>query len=75
MINSIGQLHFGGVSSKVVCFVSFGVVLFYPDLHVYIDFTCNTAQCFHQECKVTTAIRWAEDFSHPLYQTAVPRIH
>lgn len=52
MINNTGQLHFGGVSSKVVCLVSFGgVVLFYPDLQVYTDFTCNTAKCFHQNAK------------------------
>lgn len=33
----------------------------------------SPAKCFHQECKLTTATRWAKDFS--LYQTAVPRIH
>lgn len=76
MINGTGQLHFGGVTSEVVCFVSFGVVvLFYPDLQVYTDFTCNTAKCFPQECKVTTASSWAKDFSHPLYQNVVPRFH
>lgn len=74
MINNTGQLHFGGVSSKVVCLVSFGgIVLFYPNLQVYTDFTCNTVKCFHQERKVTIAIRWAKDFSHTLYQTATPR--
>lgn len=75
MINDTGQFHFGGVSSKAVCLVSFGgVVLFYPDLQVYTDFTCSTAKCFHQNAKVTMAIRWSKDFSHTLCQTATPRI-
>lgn len=36
MINSTGQLHFRGISSEAVGFVSFGgVAWFYPDLQVY----------------------------------------